>query len=204
MNKLIKVFSNSKGMSFVEMLVVVAIIAILALIAVPQFERYQARARQAEGINMLTGFYQAATTARAEFGRYPGNMVQTGWAPEGRINYRFHNNNNPSMPASTRTFDFACQGTAHPCNCAGGGSQPCPNFKTWTENLVPVAGDEIGATTINPFHSSACGSLPSTTVSSDNRFSARVAGRIMAGAPRDAWGIDEMRTLQNCSDGTLR
>lgn len=200
---LIKLLSKSKGMSLVEIMVVVSIIGILAFVAVPQFQRYQARARRAEGVNMLTGFYTAAITARAEFNRFPGNMVQTGWAPEGRINYRFHNNNNPNMPASTRTFDFACQGTAHPCNCAAGGSRPCPNFKTWTENMVPTTGDRIGATTVNPFHTSACGSLPSTTVSGDDRFSARVSGRIRAGSPRDVWGINESRTLQNCSDGTL-
>lgn len=48
---------NEKGFSLVELMIVVGIIGLLATLAVPRFQQFQAKARMAEGKNMLNHLY---------------------------------------------------------------------------------------------------------------------------------------------------
>ena len=193
-----QVLKRNAGFSMVELLVVVAIIAILSFIALPRYKSYQARARRAEGMNMLSAYYTASHNARAEYGVFPGNLVDTGYAPQGLINYRFRTNDNPGFQARTRTFDNGCIATWSTCNCSGGGSAPCPSFKTWTEKPMGTPGVRLGPTTV----AVNCGSLAPLGPTTDNAFSARVGGVINLYSSRtDRIGMDHMKNIQVCQDG---
>lgn len=50
-------FNSQKGLSLIELMIVVAIIGILAALAIPRFQGFQARARQAEGKSNLNHIY---------------------------------------------------------------------------------------------------------------------------------------------------
>lgn len=52
-----KPFGNEKGFSLVELMIVVGIIGLLATLAVPRFQQFQAKARMAEGKNLLNHIY---------------------------------------------------------------------------------------------------------------------------------------------------
>jgi type IV pilus assembly protein PilA len=74
---------SKSGFSLVELMVVVAIIGILATIAVPNFQRFQARAKQASAKTELTGIYTAQKAFYVEYNTYTPDMQLAGFVPEG-------------------------------------------------------------------------------------------------------------------------
>ena len=71
-------FSNSRAFTLVEMMVVVAIIGVLASIAIPNYQRYQARARQSEAKIALANVYTAEQSFIADTGTMTVCLDQIG------------------------------------------------------------------------------------------------------------------------------
>jgi type IV pilus assembly protein PilA len=79
---------SNKGFSLVELMIVVAIIGVLAAIAVPNFKRFQMKAKQSEAKSSLSAMYTAQKAFQAEWGMYFGDFADVGYAPEGMLKYR--------------------------------------------------------------------------------------------------------------------
>lgn len=183
---------SQKGFSLIELMVVVAIIAIISMIAIPNYKGFQAKARQKEGFNLMNTYYLAAHSTRAEFGVFPGDLVQTGFAPVGTLGYRLRSENGTLIPGIPN--DDACLTTGNACNCGGA----CNLFKTWTEAPLGAVGVSLGPTTLNV---PACGAVAAMGVT-DNTFSIRVAGVIsISAAVKDQYAMDENKQIAMCSDG---
>lgn len=78
--------NNAQGFTLIELMIVVAIIAFLAAIAVPQYFKYQMRARQAEAAMNLASLHTAMQAYFAEHGEYTTVLTGKdgiGWKPEG-------------------------------------------------------------------------------------------------------------------------
>ncbi len=77
---------DKQGFSLIELMIVVAIIAFLATISVPQYLKYQAKARQAEVAVNLASLHTAMQAYFIEHGSYT-NVLNgeggIGWKPEG-------------------------------------------------------------------------------------------------------------------------
>ncbi len=73
--------TDKMGFTLIELMVVVAIIGILSALAVPQYSKFQSRARQAEAKVQLGGALTAERTFFAEAGTYIGCLSKIGYSP---------------------------------------------------------------------------------------------------------------------------
>ena len=105
---------SKKGFTLIELMIVVAIIGILAAIAIPNFVRFQLKAKTSEGKVNLAAIRTAEEAYFSEFGSYVaaaaspaangatakvdfvdigtvevGNFGTIGWAPEGQVFFNY-------------------------------------------------------------------------------------------------------------------
>jgi type IV pilus assembly protein PilA len=77
---------RNRGFTLIELMIVVAIIGILAAIAIPNFIRFQARARQSEVNTNLKSLF---TGLRTQQKMPPSSIRATGFAPERGNRYTY-------------------------------------------------------------------------------------------------------------------
>ena len=187
-----KRLNNCDGFSLVELMIVVSLLAVMLTIAVPAYRGFQNRARQKEGFKLLNTYYMAAENTRAEFGRYPGNFVQTGFAPEGQLLYRITAEDNPDIAVLAN--DDRCVDTAQACNCDPSGTL-CPGFKTWTEAPAGIVGANPGPT------APALGACPGFN-NSGTQMDVRMSAVLDAAADSaDVYRLQTNKILTMCIDG---
>ena len=78
----------ARGFTLIELMIVVAIIGILAAIAIPNFMRFQARARQSEAKTNLKAIFTTNKTMFAEKGTLTCGFC--GFQPEANNIYAYH------------------------------------------------------------------------------------------------------------------
>ena len=188
---MLNVLRKNKGFSLVELMIVVAIIGILAAVAIPNFQRFQRKARQSEARSLLSGLYTATSAARSEWGAYVGNFMANGFAPDGQLTYRvdFAQSANEGTLNSGQPIPGAGPATcvttfgAHGCAAA---------FAMWVQRPNGVA-------SLQPGPSAAA------TAGVTNTGAAFVAtvGAFIGGANVDHWAINETKTVQNGSLGPI-
>jgi type IV pilus assembly protein PilA len=130
---------NNQGFSLVELMVVVAIIGILASVAIPQYSKFQAKARQSEAKALLGAIYTAEKAFFVEANAYTGCLAGIGFTPteaSGGVNagyYAVGFGTDPTALAITPA-GFQAGAPASTVCTAGAGS----TFWTGTKNASSV------------------------------------------------------------------
>ncbi len=125
---------TNHGFTLVELMIVVAIIGILAALAIPNFIKFQARAKQSEAKTTLRGLSTAQTNYFAESDRYANNLSDVNFQVERGNRYAYFSALTPtawqdrSGPTMVATADYQgvevdtyriAGATARPARAAG-------------------------------------------------------------------------------------
>ncbi len=79
---------NNKAFSMIELMVVVAIIGVLAAIGIPEYSKFQAKARQSEAKLSLAALFTAEESFRQQFNTFSVDLVNVGFSVQGqRLRY---------------------------------------------------------------------------------------------------------------------
>ena len=108
--------TNQKGFTLIELMIVVAVIGVLSAIAIPQYQKYVAKAEVASALATLTGLKTNVEAATVENGTFPaaGDETDLG-APVvmdlGDIDFTGQGTG-ASAASGTITFEFATSASA--------------------------------------------------------------------------------------------
>ncbi len=194
-----KMNKRNAGFSLVELMVVVAIIGVLATIAVPNYMKFQAKAKQSNAKSELTGIYTAEKTFFTEYTTYHSNLPYIGYVPEG-VSINTTNNCPQATPAGTAapqriyTTGFRASGTLTAAVGAMANNTPftCGNTNM---NLVTRYDSNVGGTAV------ALQAVAAAVLPSNIAFAAQAAGRLGSGTVLDEWYITQERALINNRSG---
>ena len=176
--------SKERGVSLIELMVVVTIMGILATIAVPSYRGYQEKAQQKEAETLLSSYFIAAQAAKVEHGFFAGDFEAIGFNPVGKLNYRVRSGNGTD-PANGPFKDECITTKIAPSdgNCRNA-------WVLWEE------ASQGSANIIGPIDSS---SPPVITDSSFETYAARKLS--LSNSQIDEWGINQRKKLVNTKDG---
>jgi type IV pilus assembly protein PilA len=112
--------AKQRGFTLIELMIVVAIIGILAAIAIPNFNRFQNKAKQSEAKTNLKALYIGAKSRfleKDDFGdaTNQGVFAALGWVPEANNKYAYvFGSATYTINAADRTLGTG--GTANACS----------------------------------------------------------------------------------------
>lgn len=90
MKDLKKLLKEQSGFTLVELMIVVAIIGVLSAVAVPNFKKYQAKAKSSEAKVQLAAAYTAEQAFYGDFGMYGHCLGYMGYDPFNETNARYY------------------------------------------------------------------------------------------------------------------
>ena len=201
MNKFIKM--PRAGFTLVELMVVVAIIGILATIAIPQYSKFQAKARQSEVKIQLGGAYTVESTFASENSSFSDCLGQIGYNRDGSKFYYAIGFNGVGSGCDPKSGS-ACNSYQWSFDSASGSYSAAATCTTGSngQTFFPANAAERDTTGSSFNVITAATSLPTAATTSGTSFTIGGQGYINSGAGTyDIWTIDQAKQLINTQSG---
>lgn len=190
--------SKMSGFTLVELMIVVAIIGILASIAIPNYQRYQARARTTEAKVNLTAIYTAEKSFAVEYNTYSKCIKAMGFEPEGQTFYAigFSASGGGGCGSGGSSNCDSDMGIGAPSCVGGGTSDP------GTAPATTVGYNALRTASSAPADRALATALPGQTITTTT-FTIPASGHITStsGGAKDQWTINEQKVLSNTAIG---
>ncbi len=161
---------KKKGFTLIELMIVVAIIGILAAIAIPNFLKFQAKARQSEAKTNLASIATTEIAYFAEKTEWGEDFDTIGWSSEGDAKYVYALTTDAYGSGSLDTD------ADDPNTIAGDGD--CNNGTSACAGDCQLDGDDPG-------------------VSNPQGFTAIAEGNVDGDTVTDCWGINQQKNPVN-------
>ncbi len=172
-----------KGFSLIEVMAVVGIIIVIALIAVPSYQRFTSKAKQANAKAELSSIYAMEIAFNQEHGSFHNNLHYIGYTPAG-----YPTSGTPTCPTAsaspgpTRHYRVGFSGTDLDA-VSRIPTIPCPGIQSYA------------ATTNSP-------AITTSAINASISFTAVANGVIRSNASAiDIWTIDQLKNLINTQVG---
>mgnify|MGYP001589835429 FL=1 len=215
---------KEQGFTLVELMIVVAIIGILAAIAIPNYQTYQAKARQTEAKLGLSGVYTSLQAFQTEKNSYTGCLQGAGYLPDAMgMRYYFTGFHSAAVGATCgpqgglacANIDWQVGGVGlnTPCgvttvnddlfgnnNFLAGPMASGANFPANFAVSVAAAGGIPAGTTATILNQPAI-LTPAVPAVSQVGFTATAVGSISNAARLDVWSINQNKSLGNNQAG---
>ena len=180
---------NARGLTLIEIMVVVVIIGLLAVIATPKYLHSVNVSKQKEAKANLASLAAAMKTFWSEYATYTSHLNTIGYNPEGNLIYGYGFSANQNLPASLDTVAPNYDPTDTNCNKTyTGGANGYPTCTAGS--YVPKWTSEVTAR--NNFSGN---SFPV-----NNTWIAYARANFNGGQD-DEWSIDSQDKLTNTSSG---
>jgi len=171
-----------QGFTLIELMVVVAIIGILSAVAVPNFKKYQAKAKTSEAKMQLAAIYTAQVAAQNEYDTFGSCLKKMGFDPVDESEQRY--------------YTVGMNSVGQNSNLSTAGLSACGEVTEVTEgDSFFNAGKEISGSPACLTTECLAGSDNATATT----FTASAGGYIRKGATSsttDKWQIDEKKQLK--------